>query len=64
MDDYEDFSINKSKIVGAVRYFAVAEDPFPDETFASGFDDDARVLNHVLEELGLEEYYIDLPNFS
>ena len=48
----------KSLIVGAVRYFALAEDALDEEVFASGFHDDAKVVNHVLEELGDEEHYI------
>jgi hypothetical protein len=42
-------------IIGAVRYFAVADDPFDDATFASGFFDDIKVMNHVLERLGMED---------
>ena len=62
LDRYEQFNPkHRTLVVGAIRYFAVAEDPFPDEAFASGFDDDARVLNHVLEHLGLDEYYVDVP---
>ena len=47
-------------IVGAIRYFACGEDAFSEETFASGFNDDAKVVNYVLEELGLETGYISL----
>lgn len=48
----------KALIVGAVRYFAIAEDAFDEGTFSSGFHDDKCVCNHVLEELGLEDAYI------
>ncbi len=53
---YADFDSDERKLVmGAVRYFAVAEDPQSEKAFASGFHDDAKVMNHVLELLGLEE---------
>ncbi len=50
----------KSLILGAVRYFAHSQDPISETTFASGYDDDVQVMNHVLERLGLEEMYISL----
>jgi hypothetical protein len=50
----------KSLIVGAVRYFAVADDPFPDTVFATGLDDDAKVVNYVLEHLGIEDRFIEI----
>ena len=46
-------------IIGAVRYFAVADDPFDDSVFSSGLFDDAKVMNHVLEKLGIEDRYIE-----
>ncbi|MCB0317640.1 MAG: hypothetical protein KDD56_02705 [Bdellovibrionales bacterium] len=62
LDNYDRFSTKEQGlIIGAVRYFAVAEDPFPDEIFFFFFDDDFRVLNHVLEKIGWDEYYIDVP---
>lgn len=61
LDNYEKYSEQqRAQVVGAIRYFAIAEDPFDDETFATGFHDDKRVMNYVLEDLGLEEQYIDL----
>ena len=51
----------RALIVGAVRYFAIADDPLPDGTFATGLDDDAKIVNHVLEQLGIEESYIYIP---
>jgi len=50
----------RGMIVGAIRYFTFAEDPFPEEAFASGFNDDAKVLNYVLEELGIEDRFIEI----
>lgn len=50
----------RAKIIGAVRYFAFAEDPFSERSFATGFDDDARVVNHVLELLGIHDRYLSI----
>ncbi len=61
LDKYQELSPKQRQLViGAVRYFAVADDPFDDQTFASGLYDDKRVLNHVLEELGIEDRYLDV----
>lgn len=61
LEHYEEFSSReRAMVVGAVRYFVVEEDPFSDDVFASGFDDDARVVNHVLEQLGIDGMYIEL----
>ena len=60
LEHYEEFSKEeRALVVGAVRYFVIDEDPFSDDVFASGFDDDARVVNHVLEQLGIEGMYIE-----
>jgi len=45
----------RAMVIGAVRYFAISEDALSETTFASGFHDDARVINYVLEELGMAE---------
>jgi hypothetical protein len=61
LDNYDRFNRSgRALIVGAVKYFAVQEDPFASATFASGLVDDAKVLNHVLEELGIEDKYIPI----
>lgn len=61
LEHYEEFSPKeKALVAGAVRYFVVEDDPFSDDVFASGFDDDARVVNHVLELLGIDGMYIEL----
>lgn len=61
LDIYEQYDRKKQALmVGAIRYFALANDSFSEEDFASGFDDDAKVMNHVLEELGIEDQFIDL----
>lgn len=51
----------KALIVGAVRYFADSDDPLPDTVFATGLDDDAMIVNHVLERLGIEGHYVEIP---
>lgn len=53
-------SQEQALIIGAVTYFAAVDDPFSDEAFASGFHDDARIVNYVLEELGIKDKFIDL----
>lgn len=61
LDNYNNFLSNQQKlIVGAVCYFAISDDPISEEIFASGYDDDAQVINYVLEELGIDDMYIDL----
>lgn len=61
LEHYSEFSPKeKALVVGAVRYFVVEDDPFTDDIFASGFDDDAHVVNHVLEQLGIDGMYIEL----
>jgi hypothetical protein len=50
--------IKQRLIVGAVRYIAIAEDPFDDSIFASGYFDDKRILNFVLNELGIEGKFL------
>ena len=47
-------------IVGAVRYFVENHDTVSDAAFATGFDDDAKIINHVLEELEIEDQFISL----
>jgi hypothetical protein len=50
----------KSLIVGAVRYFLDDDDVALGAEFFTGFDDDAKIMNHVLEELGVEDRFIRL----
>lgn len=49
---------HKKMIVGAIRYFASVDDALSETTYASGLDDDVRVLNHVIEELKREDLFI------
>ena len=61
LDKYPELTHSKQKlVVGAVRYFAVAEDSLSDEIFASGLDDDKMVMNFVLEELEIEDRYLSI----
>lgn len=50
----------RALVVGALRYFVSDDDSLSDLEFASGFHDDAEVMNYVLEELGLEEEAIHI----
>ena len=60
LEHYQDYPPKKQALlVGAVRYFAIAEDPFDETIFTSGFHDDAMVMNYVLEELGVTDRYIE-----
>ncbi|NDC38259.1 MAG: hypothetical protein EBZ48_09435 [Proteobacteria bacterium] len=61
LEQYEQFPESQRKlIIGAVYYFAIDQDSSPDVEFATGFDDDAKVMNHVLEELGIEGMFIEI----
>lgn len=48
----------RSLVIGAVRYFVQDTDGLSEIEFASGFHDDVRVMNHVLEEIGRDDLYI------
>ena len=49
----------RAMIVGAIRYLVSDDDGVNDAALMCGFDDDAQVVNHVLEEVGLLEHCID-----
>jgi uncharacterized membrane protein YkvA (DUF1232 family) len=51
-------------VVGAVRYFIVGADEFPDHAPLSGLDDDVFIMNMVLEKLGMGESAIDLLGYT
>lgn len=60
LEHYSEFKpAQQPLIIGAVYYFALDKDASPDTEFATGFDDDAQVMNHVLEELGVVGQFID-----
>jgi len=50
----------KALAIGAVRYFIAENDPLSEDVFASGLVDDAKVLNHVLENLEIEGFFVDI----
>lgn len=61
LKNFSTFSQEQKRLVtGGVCYFAVSDDPLSEEIFASGYDDDAKIINHVLEEIGIDDMYIDL----
>ncbi len=51
---------DRALLRGAVDYFVNSEDDANDLTDAVGFDDDARVLNAVLEALGRRDLLIEI----
>ncbi|MEM7271885.1 MAG: hypothetical protein AAF547_02290 [Actinomycetota bacterium] len=51
---------DRAQIRGAVEYFLLTEDASGDIEDALGFDDDARVVNVVLDRIGRPEFTIDL----
>lgn len=51
---------HQSLVVGAIRYFMAEDDGLNDLVFYTGLDDDAKILNYVLEEIGIEGMYIRL----
>jgi uncharacterized membrane protein YkvA (DUF1232 family) len=60
---YNDRDLEQKKlIVGAINYFIEDEDGLSDLEYYSGFDDDAQIVNYVLEELEIEGYFI--PNVN
>ena len=61
LEHFERSDVESRKLImGAVSYFVVDDDGAGDDSFATGFDDDARVVNHVLEQLGIEDHFIDV----
>ena len=64
LDNYDSFPPKKRNLIlGAVRYFINDVDPLNDALFASGFDDDASIINYVLEQLGVENMFINLRHY-
>ena len=50
----------RSLIRGAVEYFLLADDASGDLDDVFGFDDDARVLNSVLDRIDKTQYRVEL----
>ncbi|MGB5759621.1 MAG: hypothetical protein WBM50_22090 [Acidimicrobiales bacterium] len=51
----------RAQIRGAVEYFLLTDDAAGDLEDVLGFDDDARVVNTVLNRIGHSEFAVDLP---
>lgn len=61
LGQFETFnSRQKALAVGAIRYFIGDNDAVPEGVFASGLVDDAKVMNHVLEKLKIEGFFVDI----
>jgi len=61
MEHYPSFSKDQQAlIVGGVRYFALDDDLVSDAAFFTGFDDDAKILNYVLAQIGVNDRFIRL----
>ena len=59
MDAYKNVDDQgKRLIVGVLRYCCISEDAMSDELFAAGYIDDCKIINHVLEKLGIAGCYI------
>jgi uncharacterized membrane protein YkvA (DUF1232 family) len=50
---------HRALVVGAARYFISKDDAIPDTRACTGLDDDVRIVNHVLKELGRAEWSIE-----
>ncbi len=58
---YEEFDEQqRALVVGAIRYFLLDDDAVNEQSFATGLEDDAKVMNYVLEELGVEKDFVEL----
>ena len=61
LEGYEKYDkAGRAMVIGAIRYFVVENDPLPDSGFSSGFYDDAKVMNYVLDQLGEHELIIEV----
>ena len=57
-----DFESNERFLIrGAVEYFLLTDDADGDLEDVLGFDDDARVLNAVLERISQPDFTVELP---
>ncbi|MGH1493424.1 MAG: hypothetical protein ACRBK7_29180 [Acidimicrobiales bacterium] len=52
----------RAQVRGAVEYFLLTDDAAGDMDDVLGFDDDARVVNTVLERIGHPEFSVRLPS--
>jgi uncharacterized membrane protein YkvA (DUF1232 family) len=60
IDSYDSFDERQQAlVVGAIRYFILDDDGIDDEVFATGFADDIKIMNYVLQEIGIEDQFIE-----
>jgi hypothetical protein len=52
-------AVHRGLVVGAARYFISKDDAIRDTRACTGLDDDVRIVNHVLKELGRAEWSIE-----
>ncbi|MCB9030620.1 MAG: hypothetical protein H6619_06170 [Deltaproteobacteria bacterium] len=65
LDEYPNLpEMKKPLAAGGVKYFLSDGDGICDFSFASGLLDDAQVINHVLEELALDDKFIQVSKYS
>lgn len=59
---YSDLASNQTRalVIGATRFFLETNDVLADLDSPLGFDDDARVLNAVLRDIGREHLLVSL----
>lgn len=61
LDGGERFDARERALIrGAVEYFLLSDDASDDLDDALGFDDDARVLNSVLDRIGRPQFRVEL----
>lgn len=61
LDGGERFDAQERALIrGAVEYFLLSDDASDDLDDALGFDDDARVLNSVLDRIGRPQFRVEL----
>ena len=61
LESYDDLAVEPRELIaGATLYFLAERDFTPDDTPVVGYDDDARLLNHVLERIGHEQLFVPI----
>lgn len=61
LDQYESFDEKqRALVIGAAAYFVHQDDPQGDTTFGTGLNDDAKVVNYVLNQLGIEDKFLKI----
>jgi hypothetical protein len=61
LDRYESLTKKQRALaIGAIYYFAMEADGSSDGNFATGLDDDCAIMNYVLQQLEIDNLYIEL----